>query len=298
MQPSRHAIASAALVVIGNCGMAVVAFAISSRSSGAAAAVQPTRARASTTFYQRWLQASRRAVESAALGCPVTAVRAIAALATATSRSIGAAATDSLARAHASTTLYQHWLQPSRRGIARLRRWQLRADQLVQQQLSRWQERAPPARSISAGCSPRAALSRRLHLGDWQLRVAPSPRWQLRADQLAQQQLTRWQEHAPPPRYIGAGCSRRHAIASAALVVFGSCGMRGCGVCTCEQINGRSSNCPADKSAPLHYALSALDAAVAPLLYMCCLSPCAQPFSPVVMTLVSELEVRGSNLSI
>ena len=34
------------------------------------------------------------------------------------------------------------------------------------------------------------------------------------------------------------------------------------------------------------------------LLYMCCLSPCAQPFCPVVMTLVSELEVRGSNLSI
>ena len=34
------------------------------------------------------------------------------------------------------------------------------------------------------------------------------------------------------------------------------------------------------------------------LLYMCCLSPCAQPFSPVVMTLVSELEARGSNLSI
>ena len=34
------------------------------------------------------------------------------------------------------------------------------------------------------------------------------------------------------------------------------------------------------------------------MLYMCCLSPCAQPFSPVVMTLVSELEVRGSNLSI
>ena len=34
------------------------------------------------------------------------------------------------------------------------------------------------------------------------------------------------------------------------------------------------------------------------MLYMCCLSPGAHPFSPVVMTLISELEVRGSDLSV
>ena len=56
--------------------------------------------------------------------------------------------------------------------VVQLRRWQLRAEQLAQQQVTRSQERAPPPRSISTGCSRLAVLLRRLHLGDRQLRVA------------------------------------------------------------------------------------------------------------------------------
>ena len=92
------------------------------------------------------------------------------------------------------------------------RRWQLRAEQVAQQQLTRWQEHAPPPCSISTGCSRHASLSRRLHLRDWQTRVAQLSRWQLQAGHLAQQQLTRWQDHMPPPRSISADCSSRAAL--------------------------------------------------------------------------------------
>ena len=46
-------------------------------------------------------------------------------------------------------------------------------------------------RSINCECSRRDAQSRRLHLRDQQLGVAQLPCWQLRADQLAQLQVTR-----------------------------------------------------------------------------------------------------------
>ena len=91
--------------------------AIASGTIGAAATAPLVTASASTTLCQRWMQPSRRATALAALVLLAIAGRAVAALATA-SGTVGAAATDPLARARASITLYTHWLQPSRRTIA------------------------------------------------------------------------------------------------------------------------------------------------------------------------------------
>ena len=141
---------------------------------------------------------------------------------------------------------------------------------MAQQQLTRWQEHGPPSCSISAACSRRAAQSCRLHLRDRQLQVPQLRRWQLRAEQLAQQQLT----HGKSARLhhslsaLAVAVARRYRVGG--TWVTGNCGSRNCRVGNCKQIILRSRNCPAGKSTRLHHALSARAAAVSPCYCVGC----------------------------